>query len=290
MFNSRRTSLSSLLSPYLLGVLLLVILPALVTFAAAFFRYDGFNPPQWVGLINFQLIRREPLFGVALANSYWFILLAVPVRILGALGLALFYTRPRPALGFYRAAAYLPTVIPDVAYALLWSWIFNPLVGPLNHILMAMGLPAPAWLTDPHWALPALVLMSGFQLGEGFVILLAGLRHIPRDSIEAARVEGASPWQIFTLISLPLLSPWLVLLTVRDVVLSFQNTFTPATIMTGGGPYYATYFLPTLIYETAFDAMHFGQAAALTLLVFAITILLSIFLFSLFEGWGFDES
>jgi multiple sugar transport system permease protein len=289
LFRTRRASLLAFLTPYLLGILLLVVLPAVVTFAAAFYRYNGLSAPQWVGSQNFQFLGREPLLPVALVNSYLFIVQAVPVRILGALGLALFFSRPRRALGLYRAAVYLPTVIPDVAYALMWMWIFNPLYGPLNQILTALGLPAPGWLTDPGWGIPAIVLMASFQLGEGFVILLAGLRHIPKDYYDAAQVDGANRWQAFLAITLPLLSPWLVLLTVRDVVLSFQNTFTPAYIMTGGGPYYATFFLPMMVYETAFDGMRFGLAAALTLILFALTIVLSLMVFYLFEGWGFDE-
>ncbi len=289
MSHIRRASLFAFLMPYLLGIVLLVVLPAVFTFAVAFFRYNGFGSPQWVGLQNFQWLRREPLLQVALINSYLFILQAVPVRVLGALGLALFYSRPRRALGLYRAAIYLPTVIPDVAYALMWTWIFNPLYGPLNHILAALGIPAPGWLTVPRWGIPAIALMAAFQLGEGFVILLAGLRHIPHDYYDAAQVDGANRWQMFISITLPLLSPWLVLLSVRDLVLSFQNTFTPAYIMTGGGPYYSTFFLPMMVYETAFEGMRFGLAAALTLILFALTIVLSLLVFYLFEGWGFDE-
>jgi multiple sugar transport system permease protein len=289
MTRLRRLVPFALLGPYLLGIFLLVVLPSLATLAIAFTRYNGMGMPAWVGGLNFQLLRREPLLGVALANSYRFILLAVPMRLLGALGLALFFNHPRPGSAWYRAAVYLPTVIPDVAYALLWTWIFNPLYGPLNQVLGGLGLPTPGWLTDGRWGIPAMALMAFFQLGEGFVILLAGLRHISKDYYEAARVDGASVWQAFMRITLPLLTPWLVLLSVRDVVLSFQNTFTPAYIMTGGGPYYATLFVPMLIQEISFDGMRFGEGAALTVLVFVVTVLLSLVVFSLFEGWGIDE-
>ncbi len=285
----RRFSVSILLAPYLLGGGLLVFLPALIAFGAAFTSYNGSSAPVFTGFANFQMLGREPLFPLALGNSLLFILQAVPLRVLGALGLALLYTQPRRAIGFYRAVAYLPTVVPDVAYALVWTWIFNPLYGPLNHILTALGLPAPGWLTDSRWGIPAIVFMSLFQIGEGFVILLAGLRHIPRDYYDAAHVDGANRWQAFSRITLPLLSPWLILLSVRDVVLSFQSTFTPAYIMTGGGPYYATYFAPMLIYETAFDAMRFGQGAAIMLIIFAVCLLLCLYLYFAFEGWGFDE-
>jgi multiple sugar transport system permease protein len=265
------------------------MLPAGISFFIAFTNYNGVADPVFVGWQNFQFLRYEPLFKIALINSLLFIAGAVPLRLLGALALALFYNRPRRVVGFYRAAAYLPTIIPDAAYALTWTWILNPLYGPLNASLRSLGLPAAPWLADSAWALPGLILMSLFQIGEGFVILLVGLRHIPRETYDAARVDGASRWQTFTNITLPLLSPWLVLLTVRDVVLSFQNTFTPAYLMTRGGPYYSTFFLPLLTYESAFDGLRFGQAAAVMLMIFIYTMLLVLFVYFLFEGWGFDE-
>lgn len=285
----RRVQLSLFLSPYLLGALLLILLPAGLSFLIAFTRYNGVSAPVFVGWENFDFLRYEPLFRVALINSLLFMAEAVPLRILGALALALLYNRPRRGVGLYRAAAYLPTVIPDAAYALTWTWILNPLYGPMNIALRGLGMPAPGWLADSAWALPSIILMSLFQIGEGFVLLLVGLRHIPRETYDAAHVDGASRWQTFTTITLPLLSPWLVLLTVRDVVISLQNTFTPAYLMTRGGPYYATFFMPLLAYESAFDGMRFGQAAAVMMLIFIYTILLVLIVYFIFEGWGFDE-
>lgn len=289
MIRIHRRQALALLTPYLLGASLLVILPAGISFALAFTRYNGITPPVFNLWNNFQYLRQEPLFWVAMINSLLFILQAVPLRILGALGLALLYNRPRRGLGVYRAAAYLPTVIPDVAYALVWVWILNPLYGPLNIILTSLGLPAPAWLVEQHWALRGIVLMSLFQIGEGFVILLAGLRHIPREYYDSAHVDGANGLQSFFSITLPLLSPWLILLSIRDIALSFQNTFTPAYIMTRGGPYYATFFAPLMIYEEAFDNFRFGVGTAVMLIVFAATLLLSLLAYFVFEGWGFDE-
>jgi multiple sugar transport system permease protein len=288
--HSRRIQLSLFLTPYLLGAFILIVLPAALSFFIAFTRYNATDPPVFIGWQNFQLLRRDPLFWVALTNSLLFIIMAVPLRLLGALGLALWYSRPRRAIGLYRAAIYLPTIIPDTAFALTWLWILNPFYGPLNIFLRTLGLPAPAWLVDASWAPRAIVLVTLFQIGEGFVILLAALHHIPREIYDSARVDGANRWQIFNSITLPLLIPWLILLSVRDIALSFQNTFTPAYIMTRGGPYYSTFYMPLFIYETAFDGLRFGQAAALTLLVFVITITLALLLYFIFEGWGFDEN
>jgi len=286
---ARRAQTFALLAPYLLGAAALIAIPGLLSFVLSLTFYDGLHPPIYVGLLNFHDIRFEPLLWVSLRNSLFFVILAVPLRLLGALSLALLYNRPRRAVGIYRAAAYLPTVIPDVAYALVWLWIFNPLYGPLNIGLRLLGLDPPAWLVSYTWAKPALVFMSLFQIGEGFVILLAGLKNIPQDYYDAAHVDGASRLQALRRITLPILSPWLVLLSVRDVILSFQNTFTPAYLMTGGGPYYATFFAPLLIYEEAFDRFRFGQGAAIMLIVFVVSLLLILMLYWLFEGWGFDE-
>jgi multiple sugar transport system permease protein len=284
-----RPQIIALLTPYLLGTLILIVIPAGLSFFISFNNYNGLTNSVFVGWRNFTLLRRDPLFWIALTNSLLFIAIAVPLRLLGALGLAMFYSRPQRMAGLYRAAVYVPTVIPDTAYALMWLWILNPLYGPVNASLRTFGLPTPPWLVDSSWAPLAIVLVSLFQIGEGFAILLAALRHIPNETYDAARVDGANRWQMFDWITLPLITPWLVLLSVRDIVLSFQNTFTPAYIMTRGGPYYSTYYIPHFIYETAFDGMRFGEAAAVMLIVFIVTLLLILLVYFIFEGWGFDE-
>jgi multiple sugar transport system permease protein len=284
-----RRELHRLLLPYLIGALALVGLPALLTAALAFFNYDAISPPVFVGTLNFQDVFAEPQVWVALQNTLYFIFLAVPLRLLLALGLALLLHRRRRGAGLYRLAIYLPTTIPDVAYALIWLWIVNPFYGPLNFILRAIGLPAPEWLTDFNTARLPFILMSLLQIGEGFVILLAGLRSQPREVHEAAIVDGATRWQRFHYITLPLLKPWLMLLIVRDIILGFQYTFTPSLIMTGGDPYYATLFTPLLIYEEAFDRFRFGPGAVIMLLTFALTAYLLCALFTLSKGWGYAD-
>ena len=282
--------LAALLAPYLLGALLLVLLPAGLGFAISLYRFDALSTPLYRSLQNFQDLRLEPLLPVALSNSIFYIVTAVPLRILAALGLALLYLKPRRLTRVYRAIACLPSVIPDAAYALVWLWIFNPLYGPLNLVLNALGLPTPGWLTDITAAKPSFVLMALFQVAEGFVILLAGLKSIPPVIYAAARVDGAGGWQSFRYITLPVLTPWLLLLTIRDIILSFQSTFTPALLMTRGGPYYATLFLPLLMYDEAFDGLRFGIAAAIMVLMFVVVAALILLAYWLFEqGWGDDE-
>lgn len=276
---SHQTQYRLLVLPYFAGTLLLVILPALTTLAISLMRYNAISAPEFSGLENFSAMFQSAYVRIGLKNSLFFIVLAVPLRGIGALLLALFLQSKRRGFGFFRSAVYLPTIMPEVAYAIVWLWIFNPLYGPLNIFLTKIGLPAPEWLTDPMLARIAIVLMMGFQLGEGFVIMLAGLQSIPHSFYEAAKVDGANAWQMFWRITFPLILPWLLLLTFRDLLVSLEHTFTPSYVITYGGPYYATTFLPLLIYELAFDFFDFGLAAAVMVIAYAFLMAL------VFGGW-----
>jgi multiple sugar transport system permease protein len=282
-------ALRGMLLPYLLGTIVLVALPALLTAALAFTQYDALSPPVWIGLQNFRELFANPLLWTAMRNSIYFVVLAVPLRMLGALALALLLNQRSRGGGAYRVAVYLPTIIPDVAYALIWLWIFNPVYGPLNLLLGALGLPAPAWLVQPSTAKLAIVIMSLFQIGEGFVVLLAGLHDIPEEYYASAAIDGGSRWQMFRLITLPLLAPWLLLLTIRDVTLSAQSTFTPAYLMTDGGPYFSTLFMPLLIFDEAFERFRLGSGAAIMLLFFLGLGLLVLLIYFVAGGWGYAD-
>ncbi len=257
--------------PFLLGSLLLVALPALVTVGIAFTQYNAIEPPRWAGLENFRRLLESPLARLSLRNSLQFVFLAVPLRLLGALGMALLLQPGGRFFAGSRAAAYLPTIIPEGAYALLWLWILNPLFGPVNLTLGWMGLPQPQWLVEPWPTQAGFVLMALFTIGEGMVVLLVGLRTIPRAYYEAARVDGAGALYTFAHITLPLIMPWLLLLTLRDLVVSLQNTFIASFVITYGGPYYATTYIPLLLYELAFDFFDFGLAAALLVVSYIVT-------------------
>lgn len=281
------------LAPYLLGTLVLVVAPALMTLVVSFTDYQGIKAPTWVGLDNFRRLAETPLVRVSLYNTLIFAGLAVPLRLLGALGLALLLGARRAGSGLVRAAIYLPTILPETAYALVWLWILNPISGPLNLILAALGLPAPAWLAEAGTARLAVVLMALMQIGEGFVVLLAARQMIPAVLYEAAEVDGANRWQGFWRITLPLIMPWILLLLCRDLVVAVQNTFTPSFVLAYGGPYYATTFLPLLVYELSFDFLDWGLASAVLVVVYAWVALLIWGVRNLIEGLrgreGVDE-
>jgi multiple sugar transport system permease protein len=271
----RERGLLWLLVPYLSGLALLIALPAGIAFALALFEYDLIRSPRFVGLDNLRELLRDDVFRIALRNSLAFAAIAVPLRLAGALALALLMHRRFRGVGAYRTSVYLPTVVPDVAYALVWLWIFNPLYGPLNLALVALGVPAPQWQTDAGAAQWAIVIMSLFQLGEGFLIALAARQSLPEELYELAVVEAAGPVYTFRRLTLPLMAPTLALLVFRDTIFSFQFNFVPALLVTGGGPPpYSTTYLPLFVYQTGFEYLRYGYAAAATLAMFVVTALI----------------
>lgn len=276
------------LIPYVAGSLLLVVVPALATVAVAFTEYNAIQPPQWAGLANFAKLYNSPLARVSLRSTVIFLLVAIPLRMLGALLLALLLQSRRRFFALHRAAVYLPTIIPEVAYAIIWLWIVNPLYGPLNWLLGLFGVNEIAWLTDPGAAQAAIIIMSLFTIGEGFIVMLVGLQSIPLAYYEAATVDGATGLQAFRRITLPLIVPWLLLLSFRDLIVALQNTFTPSFVMTYGGPDYATTYAPLLVYELAFDFFDFGMAAAALIVVYIVLVMLIAGVLNIVRGWEGD--
>ncbi len=276
-----------LLAPYVLGAIVLLAIPAVATFAVSFYELDLLGPSRWAGLENFRQLLDDPVFREALINSLTFAALAVPLRLLGALGLALLLHERSKATGPARTAVYLPTVVPDVAYALLWLFLVNPLFGPLNAALGFVGLPEPDWLTTGTGALATIVLMSGFTIGEGFVVALAARQELPKELYELARVEGSKPLHTFRRVTLPLMAPTLGLLAIRDLAFSLQVSFIPAYLLTDGGPDRATLFLPLYAFDAGFEQLRYGYAAAMTLTMFVITALLVLVQLRLARRWRF---
>jgi multiple sugar transport system permease protein len=281
-----RRGLALMLLPYVVGIALLVVIPAAVTFWLALYEYDLIRSPDFVGLDNFRELREDEIFRTSLRNSLGFIALAVPLRLAGALGLALLLHRRFRGVAAYRTGAYLPTIVPDVAYALLWLWILNPLYGPLNLALGAVGGPTPQWLTDPVDARRAIVLMSLFQIGEGFVVAMATRQGLPGELYELAGIEGARPLYVFRRVTLPLMAPTLLLLLFRDTIFSFQANFVPALLVTGGGPPpYATTYLPLFVYREGFEYLRYGYAAAATFVMFAATAAIVLVQWRIVRRW-----
>jgi len=286
-----RGQLILLLLPFLAGIVLLVFLPALIGLPLAFTSYNSLDPPEFTGLRNFRDLWNDRIFHLSLRNTLGFIAVAVPLRLLGALAIALLLARRVRGVGSMRAAVVLPTVVPDIAWALAWLWIFNPIYGPLNILLRTIGIEGPAWMLDENGARFAIILMMSWQFGEGFVICLGALSDIPSEIVDQARVDGAGRWEQFRSITLPCIAPYLLVLVVRDTLFSLHANFVPAKILgQEGGPNYATTYLPMWIYTNAFSYLRLGYAAAMTwvtfLFTFAIVMSTWLVLSRRFGRWG----
>jgi multiple sugar transport system permease protein len=287
-----------MMTPFLLGLLMLVIVPALLAAPLAFTTFDALSPPRLVGWANFPRLRDDPLFWTGLRASLFLVVVAVPLRLLGALGLALLLQSRRRFFALFRGAAYLPTVIPSVAYALTWLYIFNPLYGPINDLSWwfysqpssvtfdySGGARPGIWLIDPLAAQVGVILLLLFTVGEGFVLLLAALREIPPELYDAAAIDGASPARQLRDITLPLLAPSLLLVSLRDTVYCFQASFAAAVIITHGGPYYATTYLPYWIYLNVVEFQQLGYAAAMTWVLYGLTAGIIVLQFWVLGRW-----
>ena len=288
-----RSQLWLLLLPYLAGLALLTVIPALIGLPLAFTDFNALQPPTFTGLDNLVEMAGDPIFWKSVFNSGLYIALAVPLRLLGALSMALLLLRAMRGIGAFRSAVYVPTVVPDVAWALLWLWLLNPAFGPVNQLLALAGIPGPAWMVQEWGARYAVILMMLWQIGEGFVVCLAGLGDIPREVLEQSASDGAGWWRTFWSVILPLLAPILLILLFRDTIYSLQANFVPALILgNGGGPNYATTFMPMYIYTNAFEYLRFGYAAAMTWAMYVLTALVLLAQYTVARRWrlGFRDA
>lgn len=263
-----------LLGPFGVGVVLLLVIPAAMNLAFAFTNDTGLSPGHFTGLANARRALDDPQLAASLRASLAHVALAVPLRLVAAVGFALALAAPRRGSTLARAAVYLPSVLPDLSLALIALWAFNPVYGPVNGVLGQVGINGPNWFATPWGARWAVVLMMVLPIGEAFLVALAARRSLAPETYEAAIVDGATPWQRLRWITLPQLAPLLVLLAVRDTILTLQVNVVPAYALTDGGPDNATLFLPIYIYDQAFELLGFGYGAFLTLVLLTITAMI----------------
>ncbi len=266
------------LAPWAIAFSLFFLGPIAASLWLSFTNYDGLNPAQYLGLNNYQeMLRYDPMFWSSLKVTLSYAIVALPLGTIFAILVAIALNQNILGKGAYRTLIYLPTIIPIVASSVVWSWVFkadetgliNNLFSPVYKLL---GMPAPMWLADPHWALPALIIMSFWSLGNPIIIYLAGLQNIPDSLYEAAEIDGANDWTKLWHITLPLLSPTIFFNLTVGLIQVFQY-FVPAYVMTSGGPQGATMFYSLYAYQTAFDDFRMGYASALAWVLFLIVML-----------------
>jgi len=260
------------LLPSAVPLLLFTIVPMVSSGWVSLHEWNLISSMRWVGLDNYRHLLTDPLARRAFANTAFYLLGYLPLVYAGGLGLAIALNRRLAARAFFRAAYFLPVVTSWVVVALVWQWLLNPANGLVNQVLGALHLPTPGWWTDPAWAMPSVILASAWKdLGFVMVILLAGLQAIPAELYEAARTDGASAWQQFRNVTLPLLSPASFFVVVISLINGFQ-VFDQVYVMTGGGPSGASQVVVGHIYDLTFRYGRAGEASALSLLLLLVIL------------------
>ena len=281
------------ISPWILGMVLFALGPILASFGLAFTRWNLFTEPEYVGWANFQKLAHDPLFYKSVFNTIYYTIFAVPLGLVLALGLAMLVNHRLRGVNFFRTAFFLPNVVAGIAMLLLWKWLFDPNFGLINLFLDWTGLMAvlewigigrPQWISSRAGAMPGLVFMSIWGLGGSMMIFLAGLQNIPRELIEAAELDGAGPWKRFRYVTVPLLTPTIFFLTMVGVIGSLQ-VFNQAYVMTQGGPAHATLFYVLYLFQTAFERFQMGYACAMALVLFIITLIVSLIQLAMGKKW-----
>ena len=273
------------LTPTLILFALIVIYPFLYAFYLSLQEWGVFGDTYFVGLQNYRDMLNDPLFWKSLSNTFKWTVGVVPATIIIALLAALILNSQRvKARGAFRTIYFVPVVTNMVAAAFVWRWLFEPTFGVVNYILERLGLPGPGWLASTKWALAAMMVVGIWkQIGFAMVIFLAGLQTIPRDIVEAARIDGATGWQVFSRITLPLLNPTVVFVAVMMVINALRVFTIPYVMSAGGftygvpgGPLDSTRVFVIHIYDLGFRRFQLGYASAnafaLLILIMAATL------------------
>jgi multiple sugar transport system permease protein len=267
-------------SPAIIGLLLFVAYPILASLYYSFTSFSFFGNFRWIGLVNYSDLFTDDTWWMSLGNTLYILIFSVPLGILIALGLALLLNIKTRAQAIYRTIFYIPSIMPIVAAAVVWSYVLNPQYGIVNSMLHIISIDGPGWLNSPYWSKPAFVLISLWGVGNLMIILLAGLQDVPRDLHDAAQVDGAGPWERFRHVTIPFLSPHLLFALVTGLIAGFQY-FTPVYVLTGGNgdPAGSTLIAPLYLYQNAFRFFKVGYASAMGWILFIIIVICTVLVF-----------
>ncbi|WP_372237372.1 carbohydrate ABC transporter permease [Paenibacillus sp. FSL H7-0331] len=265
--------------PMLLGVLVLVMVPVIASLLLSFADWNfvaGIDQMKFVGLGNFKRLEADPIFWKSIMNNMLFILI-VPLTMILALLLAVVINKSVYGKDLFKIIYFMPYISSIVAIGIVWQVLFHPSHGPVNQMLIAMGVSnPPKWLADVNYALPSLMgIMTWAGIGFNLIIYMAGLQSIPKDLYEAAEMDGASPWVQLTRITIPMLSPTSFFLLVTGIIGSFK-VFNIISVLTQGGPARSTSVLVYYLYETAFINLNIGYASAMALVLFVFVLLITL--------------
>ncbi len=290
--SERREAISGYLfiSPWLIGFLLFTVGPMLFSLYISFTRWNIVGDPKWVGLANYERIfTADKDFRQALLVTFSYAAIYLPLATIVGLAMAMALHLKLKGVGVFRTMLYLPYVVPSIAATLVWVWVLNGRFGLVNTVLAWVGIDGPNWFGDPRTALYGIVMIGLWGVGGSAVIYLAGLQNIPEHLYEAALVDGATEWQKFRFITIPMLSPTIFYLLIMGLIGVFQ-TFTSSFVATGGGPMKSTFFYMLYIYNKAWESLRMGYASALAWVLFAIILAFTIVVFRSSALWVHYEA
>lgn len=277
--------------PTIVGVAAFMVYPLLSSAYHAFTEWDGLSPARFNGLDNFRyMLLEDPTFWPSLRATVYFVALTVPSGIIFGLALAVLLNRRTRGVKLFRTVFYLPVVLPSIAVLTLWKYIYDPMYGLANQLLTTLNLPTSEWLQSPRMAMPAIVIIGVWGVGGSMIIFLAALQNVPHEIYEAARTDGAGPIRMFFSITLPMITPILLLQLVLGLVMAFQ-AFNQIAVLTKGGPDSSTTLFMYKIYTDAFGGYpNLGLATAEALMLFVIIMITTAVTLKMSSMWVFEES
>ena len=276
--------------PAVLGFLIFVAGPLVYVFIMSAQKYNTFTgQSSFVGTGNYEQLASSGVFATVLLNTAIFSLAVIPANIILGLLLAMLVNQRIPGMAIFRTAYFIPAVVSLVAWSLVWNYLLQGR-GGMNAALETIGITGPNWLADPKWALASVIGVQVLKnTGIAMVIFLAALQDVPEEVVEAATVDGANRRQIFGHVTLPLISPSILLVAILATVTSLQS-FAQVFLLTKGGPGYSTSILGYYIYEQAFGAFQFGTASAAAVVLFVVVLGLTLIQWNLRRRWVYNES
>ncbi len=276
-------------SPWIIGLLAFWIYPTLASAYYSFTKFNGVRDPQWTGFGNYlELFTSDGEFVDAVYSTVYFAVVSIPLAIIFAFGLALMLNAKIRGQVIYRTIYFLPTLVPEVALALVWIFIFTPHSGLIAAPFRAFGYRGPCWLTCAEWARPTLVLLALWIIGQQIILYLAGLQDVPQDLYDAADVDGANFLSKFRNVTVPILTPVIFFHLITSVI-GALNFFAIPYIMTGGTgfPANSTLFYSIYLYKNAFHYLEMGYASAMAWLLFMFTLVVTLFIWRSARLWVF---
>lgn len=278
-----------LAAPAIIGFLLLNLGSILFSFYIAMTDWRVGQTPNFIGFDNFvTMFTEDRFFGKSLFATTYYTLGSVPVVIGVAFFVAILLNQKVKGLSVFRTIFYLPVLVPSVASSMLWLWIFNPDFGLANTGLKMLGLPGLQWLYSEETAIPSLIIMSAWSMGNTMIIFLAGLQGVPRFLYEAIEVDGGNAFHKLRYVTIPMMTPVIFFNLVMALINTFQ-VFNEAYIMTDGGPNNATLFYVFNLYDHAFRQTEMGYASALALILFVIIMAVTLLVFRSAKNWVYYE-